>query len=165
MQAVSVARGYRADGVAAVARESAENIVRLISGLFNYRHAHRLKQLLEHGHLLRELIGHTLSCRFVAAVHLMAESRLFDIKSDRHRLRPALVFEAQKNIHKAIDGVGESAVLRREHLYAVKRAVQYAVAVNNKKVHVQPPSFESKILYYTTQAAICILFYILFPFI
>ena len=62
-------------------------------------------------------------------------------------------------------GVGESAVLRREHLYAVKRAVQYAVSVNNKKVHVQPPSFESKILYYTTQAAICILFYILFPFI
>ena len=164
MQAVSVPRGYCADGVAAVACESAENIVRLISGLFNYRHAHRLKQFLEHGHLLRELIGHTLSCRFVAAVHLMAESRLFDIESD-HRLRLALVFEAQKNIHKAVDGVGESAVLRREHLYAVKRAVQYAVAVNNKKVHVQPPSFESKILYYTTQAAICILFYILFPFI
>ena len=165
MQAVPVSRGYRADGVTAVACKSAEDIVRLVSGLFDYRHAHRLKQLLEHGHLLRKLIGHTLSRRLVAAVHLVAEGRLLDIKSDRHRLRLTLVFEAQKDIHEAVDGVGESAVLRREHLYAVKRAVQYAVAVNNKKVHVQPPSLESKILYYTTQAAICILFYILFPFI
>ena len=119
-----------------MARESAEDIVRLIAGLLHYRHTHGFEQLLEHGQLLRELVGHTLSCRLIAAVHLVAKCRLLYIECHRHRLGSALILEAQEDIHKAVNGVGESAVLRREHLYAVKRAVQYAVSVDNKKIHV-----------------------------
>ena len=87
-----------------------------------------------------KLLGHALAPRLVFGIHLMAEGRRFHIKRNSNPVGLVLIFEIQQNIHKTLDGVRESAVLGGENFYSVKRAVDNAVAVNNKKSHKKLPS-------------------------
>ena len=88
-----------------------ENIVRFKALLFNKGIAERGKQLFEYRQLACKLRGHTLAPGLVCVEHLMAEGGRLEVKSDCNAVRFALLFKLQQNIHKAVNGVGELAVL------------------------------------------------------
>ena len=91
--------------------QRSENIVRFKALLFNKSIAERGKQLFEYRQLACKLRGHTLAPGLVCVKHLMAEGGRLEVKSDCNAVRLALLLKLQQNIHKAIDGVGELAVL------------------------------------------------------
>ena len=134
LQAVPVSGGKEAVVLAGSAGSSqcTQNIVRLPALGGNGAVAKVCQQLLEHRHLLCQLLGHGVAGGLVAIVHFMPEGGGFQIKSHSHLIRLALLEQGEQNVQKAIDGVGITSVLGGQQLDAVKSAVGNAVAVNDQ---------------------------------
>ena len=131
LQAVPVSRGQQAIVLAGGAGggQRAQNIISL-PALAAYAHKAQIGQkLLEHRHLLGKLGRHTVARGFIAIVHFVAEGRGLQIPRNSHFIGLVRFEQVQKNIHKAVNGVGKAAILGGEHFDAEKGTVHQTVAV------------------------------------
>ena len=134
LQAVAVSRGKEAvippGGTGGGQR--AKDIIRFPAFGGDGAVAKVCQQLLEHRHLLGQLLGHTVAGGFVAIVHFVAEGRSLEVKGHGHLVRLALLEQREQDIQKAKNGVGVPSVLGGQQLDAKKGAVGNAVAVNDQ---------------------------------
>jgi len=134
LQAVAVACGDDALVAArfACGGKRAQNIVCLKALARHHAVAKARQKLLQNGKLAGQLLRHALALGLVAVVHFVAEGGGLQVEGDGHLVRLHFCLQLQKDIHKAHKGIGVAAVLRGEHLDAVKGAVHDAVAVQYK---------------------------------
>ena len=90
------------------------------------------QQLLEHRHLLGQLLRHAVAGGLVAVVHFVAEGGSLQVKGHGHLVGLALLEQGEQDIQKAVDRIGIAAVLGGQQLDAKKGAVGNAVAVNDQ---------------------------------
>ena len=115
--------------------KGAEYIIRLIARKLDGGKTHQVQYLLKLGHLLGKLGRHTLASCLVSVIHLMTEGRRVQVKCDRNRVRLGHILEPKKNIQKSNYSVSELSILCGQQFDAVKRAIDDAVSVNQKKLH------------------------------
>ena len=90
--------------------------------------------------MLGQLVGHPLATGLVLVVLQVAEGGGPQVKGDGDAVRLHLLPDAQKDVEKAVDGVGVAAVLGGQQLDAVKGPVDDAVAVDANEFHPSLPS-------------------------
>ena len=90
------------------------------------------EDLLQHRHLLGQLVRHTVAGGLVALVHLVAEGGGLQVKGHGHFVGLGLLQQGEHDIQKAENGVGITAVLGGQQLDAEKGTVGDAVAVNDQ---------------------------------
>ena len=88
--------------------------------------------LLCNGHLCAQLVGHSVSARFVCVIHLVAEGRCLEVKRHSRKVGLILLYLLGENIDHTVQRVCRRAVLCGQQPDAVKRAVEYAVSVDTK---------------------------------
>ena len=137
MQAVAVAGCQQRRAALRLARGSqrTQNVVRLPALAADLHKAEVGQQLFQHGHLLRQLVGHTVAGRLVAVVGLVAEGRRTQIPRNGNGVRLVRRQQIQQNILKTKYGVGVASILGGQQLYAEERAVDQAVAVQYHQFH------------------------------
>ena len=87
-------------------RQGSQNIVGFVSLTLYQGISQISQQFLQDGHLLRQLRRHSFSSCLVAVVYLMAESRRFQIKCNRHTIRRFFLHYLIHHDQKTVDGVG-----------------------------------------------------------
>ena len=134
LQAVAVSRGKEAVVLPGVtgSGQRAEDVVGLPAFGGDLPVAEVGQELLQHRHLLGQLVGHPVAGGLVAVVHLVAEGGGFEVERHGDLVRGALLEQGVQNIQKAENGVGIAAVLGGQQLDAEKGAVGDAVAVNDQ---------------------------------
>ena len=90
------------------------------------------EDLLQHRHLLGQLVRHAVAGGLVALVHLVAEGGGLQVKGHSHFVGLGLLQQGEHDIQKAENGVGITAVLGGQQLDAEKGTVGDAVAVNDQ---------------------------------
>ena len=137
LQAVAVAGGKQRRAALRLARggQRTQNVVCLPALTADLHKAEVGQQFFQYGHLLRQLVGHTVAGGLVAVVGLVAEGRRAHVPRDGHGVRLVRRQQVQQNILKTEYGVGVAAILGGQQLYAEKRAVDQAVAVQYHKFH------------------------------
>ena len=81
------------------------------------------QQLLQHRHLLGQLLGHALAVGLVPRIGLVAEGGRLLVKGDGHPVGGGLLQQLIEHGQKAVDAVGVVPGLGGEHLNAVKGPV------------------------------------------
>ena len=118
-----------------LAGDGADEIVGLVARQLVSGDAHGVQQLLEKGHLLRQLLRHSLALGLVALVGEVAEGGFPAVKGDAQGLGLLLLQKAQQGGDKAVYRVGGQALPGGKGPHAVKRAVDDAVAVDDHEFH------------------------------
>ena len=108
----------------AFAGDCADQVVRLIAREFVTWDVHSVKRFFEQGELLRQLLGHSLSLRFIGVIFQMPERRLTPVKGDAERVRLLFIRQALHGRQKAVNRVGIKALTRCQRTNAVIGAVQ-----------------------------------------
>ena len=104
-------------------RERSEYIVRLESLFFYAVCAYCLHKIVCVRALDRELVGHTVTVRFVLLINFVSESRRFHIECYGKIIGGKLVYVAAYYIDHAVNGVCGKSRRRCERAHTVKRTV------------------------------------------
>ena len=112
--------------------QSAQDIVGLPAFGTDRAVAQQLQKLFEQGHLLGQLLRHTVAVGLVATVHFMTEGGGTQVKGHCDLVRLAFLDQREQNIQKSKHCVGMAAVLGRQQLDAEERPVGNTVAVNDQ---------------------------------
>ncbi len=128
-------RHARPAGGLALPGDGADKVVRLISRQLVAGYVHGVQDLLQHRHLLGQLLGHALALGLVALVFQVAEGGLPAVEGDAQSLRLLLLQQPLEGGDEAVDGVGIQSVPGGQGPDAVKGAVDDAVAVDDHQLH------------------------------
>ena len=134
LQVVPVAGGEVAGLAALVAGggQGAEDIVGFPPLGSDQLVAEEGQKLPQQRHLGSEFIRHAVPVGFVAIVHFMAERRGRQVKGNGDLIRLIVLGQGQKDVHKAIDGVGVLSLFGGQNLDPEKGPIGDAVAVNDQ---------------------------------
>ena len=125
LQAVPIPGGDKALGALplALGGQGAQNVVGLPALAGDGAVAQVHQQLLQHRHLLGQLLGHALAVGLVPRIGLVAEGGRLLVKGDGHPVGGGLLQQLVEHGQKAVDAVGVVPGLGGEHLNAVKGPV------------------------------------------
>ena len=112
--------------------QRAQDIVGLPARLADLGKTQVGQQLFQHRHLLGQFLRHAVAGGLVAVVGVMAEGGGLLVPGDGDGVRLVGRKQVEQDVLEPVDGVGVSAVLGRQHLDAEERAVDQAVAVQDK---------------------------------
>ena len=137
LQGVPVA-GAKQHGVAVflpLPGQAAQDIVRLVALGFQNGVAQKPQHFLYQGHLLAQLLRHSLAGALVRLVHFVAEGGRVQVEGKGDGVRLLILDELIDDIEKAVDGVGVGAILRGEQPHPVKGSVDDTVGIKGKDFH------------------------------
>ena len=112
--------------------QRAQDIVSLPARLADLGKTQVGQQLFQHRHLLGQFLRHAVAGGLVAVVGVMAEGGGLLVPGNGDGVRLVGRKQVEQDVLEPVDGVGVSAVLGRQHLDAEERAVDQAVAVQDK---------------------------------
>ena len=128
-----------------LARERADQIVRLVAVHFAHRNAHQRKHVLDRLQLCGEVFRHGLARRLVALVHLLAEGGRLAVERGDDLVRLKLRDQLGKHRKVAVDRPGGTALAVGERAHRVIRAVEQRVGIEqNESRHGNSPIFDLK---------------------
>ena len=131
----------------AAAGDGAHQVVGLPAVHLVHGHAHGGQDVLEHGHLGTQLVGHGVAVGLVVGKGQVPEGGCLPVEGDAQGVGLLLVQQAGENVQKAVDGVGVLPVPGGEQFDAVKGPVRQGIAVQDHqfhRVHLSVRSFRAR---------------------
>ena len=110
-------------------RRRADHIVRFPALTFVNWNVHSPEHILHDGHLLGQLLRHSVTIGLVALIFQMAEGWPVEVEGHGNGLRLLFLFHPLQNIQKTVDGVGVQAIPGGQGTHAEKGPVDDTVAV------------------------------------
>ena len=107
----------------------ADHVVGFPALTFVDRDVHGAQNILHHRHLLRQLLGHSMTVGLIALVFQMAEGGAVEVKGHADGLRLLLLLHPLQNVQKAVNSMGVQSIPGGQGTHAEEGTVDDAVAV------------------------------------
>ena len=130
------------------AADRADQVVRLVARQFAARQPHRVQHFFHHRQLRCQLIRHALARGLIRIKLQVAEGLFLYIKADHRAVGLFVVLQLKQRGKEAIHRIGGQPLVVGELPHAVKRAVEYTVAVYHHDFHECSPHHSTNFSYY-----------------
>ena len=130
------------------AADRTDQVVRLVARQFAARQPHRVQHFLHHRQLRCQLIRHALARGLIRIKLQVAEGLFLYIKADHRAVGLFVVLQLKQRGKEAIHRIGGQPLVVGELPHAVKRAVEYTVAVYHHDFHECSPHHSTNFSYY-----------------